>query len=151
MTFWLRSKCSICSIIFGTVKVVGCISCTVYRYYIVRNLTPNNEVFGILSLSLGFPIVGEVELVPQTQQSGCKVWLQWFHGSAITWLRKPADSAFQQTGRTRYFADILARFNRGDCKAIFAPIPTLSKARVSSKFIFCFVSHYAPLAVRNVL
>ena len=62
MTFWLRSKCSICSIIFGTVKVVGCISCTVYTYCIARELTPNNEVFRILSLSLGFPIVGEVEM-----------------------------------------------------------------------------------------
>ena len=66
--YWLRSKCSICSVIFGTVMLVSSIYNTVYIY-----LTLNSEVAGILPLSLGFPTGGRVEIVPDTQQSCSRV------------------------------------------------------------------------------
>ena len=83
----LRSTCSICSMIFGTVKFVSSISCTVYTCGIASEPNPNSEVARILPLSLGFLIGGDFGVVPQTQQSCSEAWLLWFHGSAIAWFR----------------------------------------------------------------
>ena len=44
-------------------------------------------ILEILTLSLGLPIGGEVEIVPQTQQSFSRAWLLIFHGSSIVVLR----------------------------------------------------------------
>ena len=73
--YWLRSNCSICSRIFGTVMFVSSISSTVYIYCIAKELTPNSKVARILPPSLRFPIGGEVGIVHQTQQSCTRVWL----------------------------------------------------------------------------
>ena len=47
---------------FGAVKLAGSISCTVYIYCVATGLTSNSKVAGIWPPSLGFPILGEVEM-----------------------------------------------------------------------------------------